>query len=96
MKLRDLTLCLGVALAALFPSLTVAQSQGPLRIEITEGVIEPLPFAVSPFLAENAAAEPYAADIARVIGQNGESGQDGENGTGLPPEPGSNGNGQLA
>ena len=29
---------------------------GPLRIEITEGVIEPLPVAVPSFVAENPAA----------------------------------------
>ncbi len=43
-----------------------AQS-GPLRIEITDGVIEPLPFAVPDFVAENAEAGEYAANISRVI-----------------------------
>ena len=43
-----------------------AQS-GPLRIEITEGVIEPLPFAAPQFVAENAAAEQYARDITRLV-----------------------------
>ncbi|WP_136684710.1 Tol-Pal system beta propeller repeat protein TolB [Falsirhodobacter xinxiangensis] len=52
-----LTLTGGVALA----------QQGPLRIEITEGVIEPLPFAAPGFIAENGAAQQYAADITRVI-----------------------------
>nr|WP_092888191.1 Tol-Pal system beta propeller repeat protein TolB [Roseicitreum antarcticum] len=47
-----------------------AQSTGPLRIEITEGVIEPMPFAVPDFIAENAAAAPYAAGVARVIAAN--------------------------
>ena len=56
-------------LAGLLP-LQVQAQDGPLRIEITEGVIEPLPFAVSPFLAETGAAGSYAQDIARVIGQN--------------------------
>ena len=41
-----------------------AQS-GPLRIEITDGVIEPLPFAVPDFVAENAEAGEYAANIDR-------------------------------
>jgi TolB protein len=40
---------------------------GPLRIEITEGVIEPLPFAVPDFVAENGAAGDFAANIARVV-----------------------------
>ncbi len=39
----------------------------PLRIEITEGVIEPLPFAVPDFQAENAAASDLAREIARVV-----------------------------
>ncbi|MFT4717266.1 MAG: TolB protein, partial [Paracoccaceae bacterium] len=30
-----------------------AQSSGPLKIEITEGVIEPMPFAAPAFVAEN-------------------------------------------
>jgi TolB protein len=56
-----------VALAALvLPAPVLAQS-GPLRIEITEGVIEPLPFALPVFVAENAAAGDLAADISRVI-----------------------------
>jgi TolB protein len=59
---------LAVALAA---TMAPAQTrQGPLRIEITEGVIEPLPFAVSPFVAENPAAEPFAQQISQVIAQN--------------------------
>lgn len=44
----------------------LAQS-GPLRIEITDGVIEPLPFAVPNFVAENGEAGEYAANISRVI-----------------------------
>ncbi|HHL20253.1 MAG TPA: Tol-Pal system protein TolB [Aliiroseovarius sp.] len=39
----------------------------PLRIEITEGVIEPLPFAVPDFQAENAEAGEMARNIARVV-----------------------------
>ena len=44
-----------------------AQDSGPLRIEITQGVIEPLPFALPVFVAENAAAADSAQDISRVI-----------------------------
>jgi TolB protein len=40
---------------------------GPLRIEITEGVIEPLPFAVPDLVAENAAGGAHTANLARVI-----------------------------
>ncbi len=43
------------------------QSNGPLRIEITEGVIEPLPVAVPNFIAENSQATELAVNIARVI-----------------------------
>ncbi len=40
---------------------------GPLRIEITEGVIEPLPIAVPEFIAENAAARSVVADVTRTV-----------------------------
>ncbi len=52
--------------AAALPRAGVAQS-GPLRLEITEGVIEPLPFALPTFIAESANAGDLAADISRVI-----------------------------
>ncbi len=54
-----------------------AQAQdGPLRIEITEGVIEPLPYAVPTFVAGSEAANEYAVGIANVIASD-------LNGTGL-------------
>jgi TolB protein len=59
-------LALFVMIGAGFAAPLMAQD-GPLRIEITEGVIEPLPFAVPNFVAENAAAGEFAANIARVI-----------------------------
>ncbi|MEM1064822.1 MAG: Tol-Pal system beta propeller repeat protein TolB [Pseudomonadota bacterium] len=62
-------LLLAAALMALAPLTAVAQ-QGPLRIEITEGVIEPLPFAVASFVPENQGATEVAGQIAQVIGQN--------------------------
>ncbi|MEO0916647.1 MAG: Tol-Pal system protein TolB, partial [Pseudomonadota bacterium] len=40
---------------------------GPLRIEITEGVIEPVPIAVAPFIAENSAAADFAREITGVV-----------------------------
>lgn len=43
-----------------------AQNQ-PLRIEITEGVIEPLPFAVPNFVPDSAAAAELAGQLARVV-----------------------------
>ncbi len=51
---------------AMLPGAGFAQS-GPLRLEITEGVIEPLPFAIPQFIAENGGAADAAADITRVI-----------------------------
>jgi TolB protein len=66
-----------VALAlALLPGtapLAMAQDGGPLRIEITEGVIEPLPIAVPDFIAENAAATELARNISRVVAADLES-----------------------
>ncbi|MEM6375181.1 MAG: Tol-Pal system beta propeller repeat protein TolB [Pseudomonadota bacterium] len=52
------------------PALAAQENErrdGPLRIEITEGVIEPLPYAVPDLVAETNAAADYAANIARVI-----------------------------
>ncbi|GAB4306352.1 MAG: Tol-Pal system beta propeller repeat protein TolB [Roseovarius sp.] len=49
---------------------------GPLRIEITEGVIEPLPYAVPDLVAEGGAARQFAQQIARVVAAD-------LNGTGL-------------
>lgn len=60
-----LTLSMVLALTGLTAS---AQTRsGPLRIEITEGVIEPLPFAVPLFIAENAAAQEMAASLTQVV-----------------------------
>lgn len=54
-------------LATLSIALPAAAQNGPLRIEITQGVVEPLPYAVPNFVAENAQASEYAASLARVI-----------------------------
>ncbi|MCY4208507.1 MAG: Tol-Pal system beta propeller repeat protein TolB [Roseovarius sp.] len=57
-------------LLALLLSATSAFSQnstGPLRIEITDGVIEPLPFAIPDFVAENPESNEYARKIVEVI-----------------------------
>lgn len=58
-----------------FPAMAQDRT-GPLRIEITEGVIEPVPIAVSPFLSGNAQAADYAREITGVIASD-------LNGTGL-------------
>jgi TolB protein len=63
-----------MACAAALLSLAVlpaaAQAPGPLRIEVTEGVIEPVPYAIPDFIPENAAGQQYAAAVARVIAAN--------------------------
>ncbi len=58
------TLLAILAALALAPTIALA---APLRIEITEGVIEPMPVAVPGFIAENPAAAQYAADLTRVV-----------------------------
>ena len=65
---RRSLLLTGSALAAapLLPARARAQT-GPLRLEITEGVIEPLPFAIPPSSPATAARRDAAADITRVI-----------------------------
>jgi TolB protein len=45
----------------------LAQGNGPLRIEITEGVIEPMPFAVPDFVSDSAAGQELGRNIASVI-----------------------------
>jgi TolB protein len=69
------TLLMGLAGLTLSAADTHAQS-GPLRIEITDGVIEPLPYAVPDFVAETSSASAVSKDIARVIAAD-------LNGTGL-------------
>lgn len=65
---RRMVLRTASALAAstALPSFAFAQD-GPLRLEITEGVIEPLPFALPTFIPVSGAAGDVAADISRVI-----------------------------
>ncbi len=63
MMVRFLTLLAALWLMAL----PVQAQNGPLRITIDEGVIEPLPFAVPDFVAESAAAQQMAQQIARVV-----------------------------
>ncbi|KGM49494.1 translocation protein TolB [Pseudooceanicola atlanticus] len=60
---------LAAAVLAVLPLATLAQD-GPLRIEITEGVIEPLPFAVPNFVAENTAAADMSQQLTRVVAQD--------------------------
>ena len=50
--------------------LATAAVSAPLRIKITEGVVEPLPFAAPSFIAENAAGAEYAKVLAEVVAQD--------------------------
>jgi len=64
-----LVLALGLMMGlALSPGGAVAQ--GPLRIEIDRGVVEPVPFAVPNFVAETPAAEAFAENISRVVAED--------------------------
>ncbi len=67
MILRVLSICLAVLCAV---AGTAQAQQGPLRIEITEGVIEPLPFAVPSFQPESGDAGQMAVDLARVVSED--------------------------
>jgi len=64
MMVRVLTLLLALSIWGLPVS---AQDGGPLRIEITEGVIEPLPFAVPDFVGDGGAAAELGRQISDVI-----------------------------
>ncbi|MDQ7070759.1 MAG: Tol-Pal system beta propeller repeat protein TolB [Rhodobacterales bacterium] len=68
MTLR-LVVCLMAAMSFGAIAGSVAQA-APLKIEITDGVIEPLPFAVPAFVAENSAAGEMAQKIARVVAED--------------------------
>jgi len=64
--MKFLSICM--ALACALALTTGAQAQnGPLRITIDEGIIQPLPFAVPNFQTETGDAGQLAADLARVI-----------------------------
>ncbi|WP_372992504.1 Tol-Pal system beta propeller repeat protein TolB [Sulfitobacter sp.] len=67
MILRVLSLCLALVCAV---TGTAQAQQGPLRIEITEGVIEPLPFAVPSFQPESGEAGQMSVDLARVVSED--------------------------
>jgi TolB protein len=62
---RHATLGLGAALLA--PALPLRAQTGPLRIDITQGVIEPIPFAVAPFQPETGGAGGVAGQIEALI-----------------------------
>lgn len=63
--LSRITIALFLALAA--PAMA---QDGPLRIRITEGVIEPLPVALPTFIAENGAAKAWVGKLTRVVAED--------------------------
>lgn len=65
--MRTYLAALLIGASALTGANAVVAQTGPLRIEIDQGVIEPLPYAVPDFLPETAAASELATQIARVI-----------------------------
>ncbi|SEV89320.1 TolB protein [Cognatiyoonia koreensis] len=60
---------LSILLVCFLTTPAIAQD-GPLRLTITDGVIEPLPFAIPTFQAETAGAEQLASDITRLVAQD--------------------------
>ncbi|MEJ8563065.1 Tol-Pal system beta propeller repeat protein TolB [Yoonia sp. GPGPB17] len=62
---RLLTLLVALLLAG-----PVFAQSGPLRLTITDGVIEPITFAVPSFEAETPAAQQAASDISRLVVQD--------------------------
>ncbi|MEM9798005.1 MAG: Tol-Pal system beta propeller repeat protein TolB [Pseudomonadota bacterium] len=66
--MRRLFPLLAALALAMTPLTAMAQSApGPLKIEITDGRIEPLPFALPAFVPRNEAASDLSEDITRVI-----------------------------
>ena len=67
----------GILAAATLLAAPAAMAQsGPLRIEITEGVIEPMPFAVPDFIPDNSAASSYGKQLAEVVAADEGAGLD--------------------
>ena len=56
----------GALVMAVWANTSLAQN-GPLKIEITDGVIEPLTFAIPIFEAENLEAAAVATEISRIV-----------------------------
>jgi TolB protein len=72
-KLKSLARPLAIALAlAAFagPTLAPGAARAELNIDITTGVIEPIPLAIPVFIAETPDAQRYAEEITRVVAAN--------------------------
>ncbi len=73
MKLTRRSALILPAAAALLPAAAAPRASaqsGPLRIEVTEGVIEPVPLAVPEFVAETSGADQHTARVARIVADN--------------------------
>ena len=57
-------------LALFFSAATLPAMAQPLRLQITEGVIEPMPFAMPNFVPEDQGGARYAEGLARVVAAN--------------------------
>ncbi|WP_050603168.1 Tol-Pal system beta propeller repeat protein TolB [Ruegeria sp. 6PALISEP08] len=62
-------------LTSLFVGLTLMSApvyaqNSPLRLELDQGIIEPLPFAVPNFVPDGPSAAQYAQDISRVVAED--------------------------
>lgn len=62
--------CLVLFLTGLTVSTPVLAQSGPLRIEITDGVVEPLPFAVPDFIPETIEGGELAQNVARLVAED--------------------------
>lgn len=71
--MRSIAVVFMLAVSSVLPQMVQAE---PLRIRITDGVIEPLPYAAPAFIAESPAAAQAAEQIAQVVSAD-------LNGTGL-------------
>ncbi len=73
MKFSTAIIRLSASLAILSTAVTLAFAQSsdePLRLEITEGIIEPVPIAVPLFVAENVRSESLSKDIGNLVAAN--------------------------
>ena len=61
---------LGLVLALIAFAAPINAQQPTLKIDVTGGVIEPVPFAIPAFIAENAASAAIATNITRVIAED--------------------------
>ncbi len=67
MRFQAALMMVALVVAASWGGTFAAAQDGPLRIEITEGVIEPLPFALPVFEAETGDAGALATQISQVV-----------------------------